>query len=66
MARKIIQRGNNALYIERRAQNVEDDGREIIQEGENPRYEEYGGTVAPHLQHYHKHVRLNVINDLKR
>ena len=40
MARRIIQKGNNALYVERRAQNVEDDGREIIQEGDNPRYEE--------------------------
>lgn len=49
MARRIIQRGNNALYVERRAQNVEDDGREVIQEGENPRYEEYAGTVAPHF-----------------
>ena len=49
MARRIIQKGNNALYVERRAQNVEDDGREVIQEGENPRYEEYAGTVAPHF-----------------
>lgn len=49
MARRIIQRGSNALYIERRAQNVEDDGREVIQEGENPRYEEYAGTQAPHF-----------------
>jgi hypothetical protein len=49
MARRIIQKGDNAVYIEHRTQNVEDDGREIIQEGASPRYEEHAGTAAPHF-----------------
>lgn len=49
MTRKITLKGNHAQYIERRSVNMDDDGREVILEDENPRYEEYAGVQAPHF-----------------